>query len=177
MYLAIGLIFTSTLTIAEDYLENQSIDYEPTTVDKSSDYIDNYGEIFPEIVDQTSNENEALTPQYVECGVESNNAGCSRDFICPPGQLVSSYKAACNLEWGKVTQGQLNNVPLNHVSVIRTSDNVNDGKCQVGTNIISSGIAYSGDPLYKSKVTFSCKEHDNNGGDCHILAVFSCERF
>jgi hypothetical protein len=112
----------------------------------------------------------------VEFGCQANgsNDGCQRAVAIPAGKTIIGAKAACNLEFGKVSAIELNGVPANSVKVLRASDKVSQGSCTLGsTRISSSQAAVSFIQLNRvakatGRVSFGCREHDSNGGDCHI---------
>lgn len=109
-----------------------------------------------------------------ECQANGNNNGCQRTVSVPKGKTIIGAKAACNLEFGTVSSTDLNGVPPNAVKVVRVSDNVSQGRCTLGdTRINSNQSAVSFIGLNQAlsatgHVSFGCREHDANGGDCHI---------
>ena len=118
----------------------------------------------------------AIDRAAFDCRVTGNNHGCTRTASCPyaSSRLIGAV-AACNLESGAVTDGQLASVPTNDVKVVRASDNVYDGRCSVGATFLSYGQqAITG--LGSTSTTVSCKEHDGNGGDCDVRGALYCRR-
>ena len=109
-----------------------------------------------------------------ECTIEGNNAGCVRNIYCPSG-LVHGIIAACNLEWGTVSDEELSSVPLNYLWVVRASDNVDSGYCGVNSTWIRSDATEITLPVGSNRVTVYCREHDRNGGDCQIRGIRYCE--
>ena len=109
------------------------------------------------------------------CQVNKNNRGCQKVVTCPSGKKLVGAKAACNLEFGTVSSNALQSIPLNLIKILTASDKVAEGSCHVGTNILKSGqkaiMGISGLP----RVAVGCKEHDKNGGDCHIKGVLYCK--
>jgi hypothetical protein len=112
-----------------------------------------------------------------ECFRTGNDAGCAELVGCPgPERIVGAY-AACNLEGTTIGNGELygiNSVPLNTFSVLRPSDNPADGWCQVGNRGIHTGNAPIDGVLGHPSFVISCREHDQNGGDCKVRAIFYC---
>lgn len=109
-----------------------------------------------------------------ECQITDSNKGCQGTVRCDSGQKIIGVRAACNLEQGRVPASFLNTVPLNEVSVQRASDNVNDGLCQAGNTSIRSGSASAQSALGLPSLSYSCREYDKNGGDCHIIGQIFC---
>lgn len=107
------------------------------------------------------------------CTISNNNNGCSVNAICPVGKVIKSLKAACDLEGTDITTSSLQSVASNKVSVLRSSDVVTDGVCSVGNTSIQSGQGQL-TPSYSNSVLASCRERDNNGGDCKIVLEISC---
>jgi parallel beta-helix repeat protein len=115
-----------------------------------------------------------------DCPVTGNNDGCQKVASCPTGERIVGAVAACNLEYGTISDGILATVPVNTIKVIRESDHVSEGLCFVGRNNLQDGnslqigqrtiTGINGQP----SVRVSCKEHDENGGDCHIKGTLYC---
>jgi parallel beta-helix repeat protein len=115
-----------------------------------------------------------------DCQATANNKGCEKTVSVPPGKKIVGAKAACNLEFGMVSETDLNGVRPNSVKVLRASDDVSKGSCTLGSTSIRSGeAAIRGiigltslpvglDSLGLNRVLFGCREQDDNGGDCHI---------
>ncbi|MCF6239197.1 MAG: right-handed parallel beta-helix repeat-containing protein, partial [Candidatus Marinimicrobia bacterium] len=115
---------------------------------------------------------------------ESNNAGDSHTLGCPGGRLIG-IQAACNLEFGKASDSERRRVLLNRVKVVRKSDHKDDGRCRAdGTNIKDGQRLilpwllnhYDGETV-ANEISYECKEHDKNGGDCHVNIRHYCEPF
>ncbi len=109
-----------------------------------------------------------------ECQVIGSDAGCRRTASCPAGRRIVGAVAACNLEYGAVSDAQLAQVPVGSIAVVRASDNVADGRCTVGDDTASSGRKLIDGVEDLDRVTIGCSEHDRNGGDCHIKAAIYC---
>jgi hypothetical protein len=109
-----------------------------------------------------------------DCHVSESNSGCHKIVYCPSGQKIIGATAACNLEYGTISDEVLATVPTNTIRVIKASDHVSDGSCYVGGNSLQSGektiIGIDG----LDRVSVGCKEHDRNGGDCHIKGILYC---
>jgi parallel beta-helix repeat protein len=111
------------------------------------------------------------------CQVSGSNSGCSGVATCPKGsRQVLAARAACNLESGTVSNATLASVGPNQVSVVRASDNVEEGLCCVGDTCLYSGTATTRGPAGALSTAFGCREHDENGGDCHILGTLYCQK-
>jgi hypothetical protein len=126
----------------------------------------------------------------IDCPISENNEGCHRTFSCPAGGKVVGAVAACNLEYGAISDAELATVPPHLIHVTRLSDDIEDGACYVGSNavigspsgglIMGSSIPQSAvqTPIRgiagRSSVTVGCDEHDDNGGDCHIRGSLYC---
>lgn len=110
-----------------------------------------------------------------DCQVSGNNNGCQKVAPCPSGQKIVGAKAACNLESGTVSGNAIQSIPPNLLKVFKASDNVSAGSCNVGFNKLQKGqkdiTSIKGFP----SVAVGCKEHDKNGGDCHIKGVLYCQ--
>lgn len=105
------------------------------------------------------------------CKIQSNNKGCSGTLpVCPVNMKPMKIKAACNLEYGNVTT--IDKLEWNKIKVDKASDNISDGECRLGKTSLSSGEK---NISLTSSNNFSCREHDKNGGDCHILGKILCE--
>ncbi len=109
-----------------------------------------------------------------ECIIESNNNGCSKTISAPAGKKIVGVKIACNLEFGIISNSQLSAVPLNQIKVVMPSDNQSDGSCFIGENSIRKGAKTLFDIQDQVMALFGCKEHDENGGDCHIKGILYC---
>jgi hypothetical protein len=129
----------------------------------------------------------------IDCRVSENNSGCHQTVYCPAGTTVVGAVAACNLEYGAVSDDELLTVPPNMIHVAKTSDRIQDGSCYVGNNVVvGDEVFYStgyGTSYYipqsavqtsirgifgLDRVSVGCTEHDNNGGDCHIRGSIYC---
>ncbi len=107
------------------------------------------------------------------CQVTGNNNGCQRWVACPYGMTAVSAVAACNLEYGTVSSGTLQSVAPNTIKVVRKSDDTSDGRCNVGRTELRSGERTI-EGLGGRWVSVGCREHDKNGGDCHIRGTLTC---
>ena len=121
------------------------------------------------------NQNLAPSPQVAEfqCRADANNSGCSERAICPVGTTLVAAKAACNLEFGDVSDPDLNKTPWSFAGVVKRSDDSSDGVCRFGSvDVSENGAQLSALP---GGVDFSCKEYDKNGGDCHMRVALACQ--
>lgn len=125
----------------------------------------------------------------IDCQVSDDNGGCHKTVYCPAGTTIVGAVAACNLEYGAVSDADLLPVPTNLIHVARSSDRIQDGSCYVGNNVVVGEIAGTFPALYiptsavqtsirgivgLSRVPVGCTERDNNGGDCHIRGWLYC---
>jgi hypothetical protein len=117
----------------------------------------------------------AVKEVAIECRVSSSNDGCDKVVDCPPGTRVRTARAACNLEYGAVTDEQLSSVQRGYLKVVRSSDHVDEARCWVGTNQVGGGQVAIADIRERTRVSVGCQEHDRNGGDCHIRGSLYCE--
>jgi hypothetical protein len=109
------------------------------------------------------------------CALAGNNAGCSIAAACPAGQQLVGLRAACNLETETLAQSAVTATGWDRVRVARRSDVVADGACSVGGTRIAEGEASVFDELgASSSVLISCRERDQNGGDCSVRAEALC---
>ncbi len=115
-----------------------------------------------------------ITEVAFDCRVEGNNSGCDTVATCPGSDRIIASKAVCNLEFGSVSQSLLDNLGNNLISVSMPSDTVSRGSCYVGSSKTSKdkiGIQFVNG---RRSVSVGCKEHDRNGGDCHIKGSLYC---
>ena len=110
-----------------------------------------------------------------DCRVAGNNDGCNARAAYREGKTVVAAVAACNLEYGTVSERELARVFRDTIRVVRASDRVSAGECRVGDNSVSSGAVSIHGVNGSSAVSVGCKEHDNNGGDCHIKGTLHCK--
>lgn len=103
-----------------------------------------------------------------ECLAPGSNAGCTKTVFVPAGKEIIGAKAVCNLEFGTVSETDLNRASANFVKVLRASDDVSEGLCVVGNTSIKSGQAVVSGINGLTGASFGCRERDKNGGDCHI---------
>ena len=115
-----------------------------------------------------------ITEVAFDCRVEGDNNGCETVATCPGNDRIIASKAVCNLEFGSVSQSLVNNLNSNLISVSTPSDKISKGSCHVGSNKTSKdkiGIQFVNG---LRSVAVGCKEHDRNGGDCHIKGSLYC---
>jgi len=108
-----------------------------------------------------------------QCRADRNNRGCNSRAACPRGTSVVAIKAACDLEDGRVTDEEFSKTPWSFAGVVRRSDKASDGVCAIGSIDVSERGAVLGAPR-ASQIPFSCREHDDNGGDCHVRGALAC---
>ena len=109
------------------------------------------------------------------CQVSGNNNGCQKVVACPSGKKLVGAKAACNLEFGTVSSNALQPILPNLIKVLKASDKVSAGSCHVGGNKLQSGQKEIAINESSPSVAIGCKEHDKNGGDCHIKGILYCQ--
>jgi hypothetical protein len=107
------------------------------------------------------------------CNVTGSNRGCEGVAVCPSGVIVGAV-AACNLEFGRVTESYVDSLPVDLMVVQVPSDNVSSGLCRVGGNSIQRGSRLITGLDGERSTTFACKEYDRNGGDCEIRGKLFC---
>ncbi|MCP3143524.1 right-handed parallel beta-helix repeat-containing protein [Pyxidicoccus xibeiensis] len=108
------------------------------------------------------------------CAISGSDEGCSGVVFCPSfGQLIGA-RAACNLEYGSISDAQLASVPPDMLSVVRASDVPAEGSCWLGRNTLSVGNLGIARTLRISSEGYGCREHDGNGGECHIRGAAWC---
>lgn len=108
-----------------------------------------------------------------ECLIATNSEGCYKYLECPEGKVNAANRAACNLEHGTVSSVDLPN--WRHINIMRQSDTLPDSECLV--NGVSAYLEDTHTHITGSNEAdtyIGCKEHDNNGGDCHILGQQIC---
>ena len=76
----------------------------------------------------------------IGCQVEGNNAGCERYYQCPIGTKIVGTIAACNLEYGSVSQNDVDRTVMNYINIVTPSDKVKSGQCYVGKDNIASNF-------------------------------------
>lgn len=116
-----------------------------------------------------------------ECSRSDSNEGCEKTINCPTGHVVVDARAACNLERPDAVQ-----LPdFGTLRVGRVTDPNSQGlrrsDCRIGNDrIFTQGFGEPQDteniilrPLLAS-ITVSCREHDENGGDCNISGELLC---
>lgn len=109
-----------------------------------------------------------------DCRISGNNNGCRKIAHCPSGQRIVGATAACNLEYGVISDRILGAVAPNNIRVIRASDDVSAGLCYVGRNSLKRGQETITGIHDSDRVLIGCKERDKNGGDCHIKGILYC---
>lgn len=132
------------------------------------------------IIEDYGNESQPCDASNVVCA-EGDNDGDNHTLGCSGGQLIG-IQAACNLEFGKVTDADREQVLMNRIKITKPSKNLDDGNCgadgvniKQGERLITPWLfsSYSGD-VY-DELLYSCREYDRNGGDCHISIRHYCE--
>jgi hypothetical protein len=123
----------------------------------------------------TASSSPAVQEVTIDCSVSSNNDGCQTTVACPAGTKIWTAKAACNLEYGSVSDEAVASVVPGYVKVVRSSDHVEEAQCWVGGTQIGSGEVVIAKIGGLTSLSVGCQEHDKNGGDCHIRGVLYCE--
>jgi cytochrome c peroxidase len=110
------------------------------------------------------------------CRVEGSSAGCATSATCPSGMQLVATRMACNLEFGAITADEFAAVGWSTLKVTRRSDNELEGHCVLDGLDLSSGSSrlFGARGASPGGVAASCREHDDNGGDCHILGELLC---
>jgi len=115
-------------------------------------------------------------PVPFSCSMLHDNVGCTGTVVCPVGQSIIDVRAVCDLEVGTaIAQSDVDETLVGHVRVVVPSDHVNEGRCNIGATSISQGDAAVDLSGITESITFSCEEHDENGGDCAIRGEIFCE--
>ncbi len=122
-------------------------------------------------------ENSTVTRASFDCKVSDNNAGCSKVISCPGTQTIIGATAAANLEFGEITDAMMGLVPTNMIQVLKKSDDASDGLAFISNITLSSfeKVIDNVDGLHSIRI--GCKEHDSNGGDCHLRVYLYCRQF
>jgi hypothetical protein len=135
----------------------------------------------PPIIRDYGAEAQPCNAEHNVCA-EGSNAGDEHQLDCPGGNLLG-IQAACNLEFGRATDAQRSTVLLNRVEVVRASDDKGDGRCiadgtriKDGQHMIQPWLFHRYESVGTPNVIrYACKEHDSNGGDCHINVRHYCQ--
>lgn len=134
------------------------------------------------IIHDFGSQEQACNAENNVC-IEGSNAGDSHTLGCPGGYLIG-IQAACNLEFGKATDAQRQRVLLNRIKVVQASDDKGDGRCTAdktkiknGQRLVSPWLFTQYDGNVPNEIKYVCKEHDKNGGDCHVNIRHYCEPF
>jgi hypothetical protein len=112
------------------------------------------------------------------CQQLHNNKGCGMNFSCPAGYVLTNARAACDLETGRKET-----LPKwGQIKVGRSSDQADKGLCRLGDLSLRTGTksipsatfsVITNPSSYQSGLY--CDEHDENGGDCSIVAELRCQ--
>ncbi|MEZ4363673.1 MAG: cytochrome c peroxidase [Kofleriaceae bacterium] len=108
----------------------------------------------------------------MDCRTAGSNTPCTRTYACPAGSTIRAVRAACNLEFGLTN---LDNVRWNDLRVRRPSDIIEQGHCRVDQLDLQFGFSNILPRGASTTVTIGCSEHDQNGGDCHIIGELLCQ--
>jgi hypothetical protein len=110
-----------------------------------------------------------------DCQVKGDNAGCRKTASCPSQKRIVGAAAACNLEYGSVSDDALQAVSPGRIKVLKASDKVSDGICNIHSTSLRSGEKKITDLAGLTRVAVGFKEHDKNRGDCHIKGRLYCQ--
>ena len=114
--------------------------------------------------------------------VEGSNNGDEHELGC--GTNLLAVQAACNLEFGRASDTHRDRTLMNRVNVVRASDDKDDGRCRADGTSIKDGQRlilpwllqrYEGAGARPNLLRHACREHDRNGGDCHVNIRHYCE--
>lgn len=108
------------------------------------------------------------------CSVTGDNSGCRGEVRCAEGETLVGAHAACNLEYGPVSDAELASVPRDALWVLRWSDVPQQGRCWIGELGAAAGEVPLAGRVRGSSTAFGCREHDRNGGDCAIRGLAYC---
>ena len=109
-----------------------------------------------------------------QCSKSGDNEGCEVTATCGSNQRILAASAACNLEHGTVSSGTVAGLKPGELLVDRESSEVTQGRCRVGSTAIDRRWSIVRGAENAHSTTASCREHDKNGGDCHIRGVLYC---
>lgn len=121
---------------------------------------------------------EAVYYDEVRC----SDTFCVKAVSCPSNKpRITHAKAACNLEWGRVTTSELEAVANFTMKVVLPSGQSKEGICNINyaygyeatIHAETARIAWILEG--RSDFVFGCKEHDPNGGECHMRVKYICE--
>lgn len=108
------------------------------------------------------------------CQRKQSNEGCQFELRCPDGMVASNVKAACNLEWGGVSDEKFAASPENRIKIIVDSGDSKNRSCSangIKAKIMSNPLDQL---LGQSHFVFSCHDFESGGGDCAIRARLKC---
>lgn len=115
-----------------------------------------------------------LTTEEFDCTIMGSNAGCTQTVSCPANQRIVGARAACNLEWGTISDASFSTVPGDIIKVFRPSDSVQSGICNIGSYHLRDGDLNIAGLQDSFALSVGCDEYDANGGDCQIRGVLYC---
>lgn len=106
---------------------------------------------------------------------QRNSGSCQKSISCPSDFRIKDVRAVCNLETDYLSESSVKKAPWNKISVLRTSDVVSDGYCEIQGSGISSGnknLMLAG----LSQVDIQCSEKadEKSQGDCEIRGELRC---
>lgn len=115
-------------------------------------------------------------PYYKECSIQGDNKGCLSKFVCPKGGKIQAVKVACNLEIPNIQQRSLYLMgSANRIKIIRSSVTQKDSSCAANDISLKAGEASLSSLLGQDTLRISCKDMENDGGDCAVRAEIYCE--
>lgn len=109
-----------------------------------------------------------------DCQKNQSNEGCQFALQCPVGMVAKNVKAACNLEWGGISDTQFAAAPENRIKIIVDSGNTENRLCSVNgikAKIMSNPLDQI---LGQSNFVFTCRDFEGSGGDCAMRARLKC---
>jgi choice-of-anchor A domain-containing protein len=109
-----------------------------------------------------------------DCNTLSSNGGCGREVSCPSNTHIEQIKAACQLEYPKLSESVLDGIPWGQAMVVASGSSSEQNWCAVGDTKLHSGTALLDASLGRAWVWIGCQDVDANGGDCQIRARIRC---
>lgn len=167
----VAVVYNSKGTVFEKNLPDSTAPTKPTKPTKPT------SPTTPEEPEEPTKPSTDTKVKLFSCTADAKSPnGCNTTATCPVGYHAVAAKAACNLEFGPVTDAQFAQVKANTVAVTRKSDRVNDGLCIFGKAILKEGVQSMAAPKAtdSQKYGMHCKEFDYNGPECQIRAALTC---
>lgn len=115
------------------------------------------------------------------CAVKNDDGGCLQEVRCPTGYAASDTRIACNLEGRKNLLGDITQIPFGQMSVVRESDNLSDGRCELkkvaAISSQSAKITLNKNPAYSDFEVYCTEKDGQSGADCSISGEVLCKKY